>query len=94
MESPDKRGWGTTIAREVDWLLKGSRRIPVALAISALVLTILKLKGGETPPTRGGWRELDPSELAEDPASNTAEVVPRTGTEAPVVPISDLPPAY
>lgn len=41
------------------------RRALVALGIAGLVAAVLRLRGsGGTPPQRGGWRELDPDELA------------------------------
>ncbi|MBK6856030.1 MAG: hypothetical protein IPG97_05580 [Microthrixaceae bacterium] len=40
------------------------RRALVALGVAGGVAAVLRLRGsGGTPPQRGGWRELDPSEL-------------------------------
>jgi hypothetical protein len=40
------------------------RRALVALGVAGIVAAVLRVRGtGGTPPQRGGWRELDPSEL-------------------------------
>lgn len=75
MDSPDKKGWGSIIAHDVEWLTKGPRRAIIALGLAGLVSGVL-WRNGATPPQRGGWRELSPEDFGEPPhIAPPAEVV-------------------
>jgi len=44
--------------------LHGLRRAVLAVALGALIGVVLRFRGStETPPQRGGWRELAGSDL-------------------------------
>jgi hypothetical protein len=44
--------------------MRALRRAAVALGATVLIAGIVRLRGsGGTPPQRGGWRELAPTEL-------------------------------
>jgi hypothetical protein len=41
------------------------RRVIAALGLAGLIATLFRLRGrGGVPPSTGGWRELDESDLA------------------------------
>ncbi|HET9689652.1 MAG TPA: hypothetical protein VFP61_00760 [Acidimicrobiales bacterium] len=45
--------------------MQALRRAVVALIVAVGAMVVVRLRGtGGTPPRRGGWRQLDPDELA------------------------------